>query len=149
MNTYLFAWNPKKWPWDDLAKDLETLRKRGRLRERWSCVSHKTVQPGDRAFLVQVGVNPRGIIGAGHIVSYPFLAPHFKDEEKMVYRVDIDFDVLLDPEKDPILKLESLQKGKLAKQTWTPQSSGILIKKEVVGELERAWDEFLSEGRRE
>jgi len=48
----------------------------------------------------------------------------------------IEFDVLLNPEKDPILTVDNLNKGNLAKQNWTPQSSGVSIKHEVVDELE-------------
>ena len=143
LNAFLFAWNPKKYPWDDLDKSVKTCRKFGRLSDSWSCVSYKHVQPGDRAFLVRVGVEPRGIMGSGYISSEPYLAPHWNNPEKSVYRVNIDFDVLLNPDRESILTLNSLKLKSRVKQVWTPQSSGILIKKEVVGELETLWDKFL------
>lgn len=145
MNTFLFAWNPKKYPWDDLDKSVKACRKFGRFSDSWSCVSYKQVEVGDRAFLVRVGVPPRGIMGSGHITSLPYLAPHWNNEEKTTYRVNIDFDVLLDPADEEILTLDSLKLKSKVKQVWTPQSSGILIKKEVVGELENVWDGFLIE----
>ena len=111
-------------------------------------MSYKQVQVGDRAFLVRVGVPPRGIFGSGYIASEPYLAPHWNNEEKIAHRVKIDFDVLIDPEHEPILTLDLLKFKSHAKQVWTPQSSGILIKKEVVGELESIWDKFLL-GRKE
>ena len=147
MTTFLFAWNPKKYPWDDLDKAVRTCSKFGRYNDSWSCVSYKQVHPGDRAFLVRVGVAPKGIMGAGHIMSEPYLATHWKNEEKTAYRVNIDFEVLLDPEHEPILTLDSLKLKTKVKQVWTPQSSGILIKKEVSRELEIIWDNFLSQGR--
>src|ERR1041384_8708022 len=101
MSTFLFAWNPKKYPWADLSKAVKPCRKFGRFSDTWSCVSYKQVTPGDRAFLVRVGVPPRGIMGSGHITSEPFLAPHWKNEEKTAYRITIDFDVLLDPARAP------------------------------------------------
>jgi 5-methylcytosine-specific restriction protein A len=140
LNTFLFAWNPKKYPWDDLGKAVKICRKFGKYRDTWSCVSYKHVTPGDRAFLVRVGVAPKGIMGSGYITSEPFLAQHWRDEEKTTWRVTIDFDMLLDPDTEPILALDSLKFKSKVKQVWTPQSSGILIKKEVVGELERMWD---------
>lgn len=143
MNTFLFSWNPKKYPWPDLHKSVKATRKFGRLTDAWSCVSYKQVEVGDRAFLVRVGVAPKGIMGSGHITSEPYLAPHWNDEGKTVHRVNIDFDVLLDPDQEEILDLDSLKFKSRVKQVWTPQSSGILIKKEVVGELEAAWDKFL------
>jgi 5-methylcytosine-specific restriction protein A len=143
MYSFLFAWNPKKYPWDDLPRAVKTCHKFGKVTEAWSCVSYKQVTPGDRAFLVRVGVPPRGIMGSGHITSYPYLAPHWNNEEKTVYRVTIDFDVLLDPTQEPILTLDELKFKSKVRQVWTPQSSGILIKKEIVGELVRIWDRFL------
>lgn len=86
-------------------------------------------------------------MGAGHIMSEPYLATHWKNEEKTAYRVNIDFEVLLDPEHESILTLDSLKLKTKVKQVWTPQSSGILIKKEVSRELEIIWDNFLSQGR--
>jgi 5-methylcytosine-specific restriction protein A len=147
LNTFLFSWNPKKYPWDDLDKAVKTCHKFGKYSDAWSCISYKHVQPGDRAFLVRVGAVPRGIIGSGYISSEPYLAPHWNDESKTVYRVKIDFDVLLDPEHEKVLLLEDLKMKSKAKQMWTPQSSGILIKKDVVGELEGAWDRFLIDER--
>jgi 5-methylcytosine-specific restriction protein A len=143
MTSFLFSWNPKKYPWPDLPKAVKICRKFGRFNDMWSCVSYKQVQPGDRAFLVRVGVAPRGIIGSGYIASEPFLAPHWNNEEKTVHRVNIDFDVLLDPEHEPILTLDSMKFKSNVRQVWTPQSSGILIRKEIAGELEEAWDKFL------
>ena len=143
MNSFLFSWNPKKYPWDDLPKAVKTCRKFGRFGDAWSCVSYKQVQPGDRAFLVRVGVAPRGIMGSGYITSDPYLAPHWNNQEKTVYRVNIDFDILFDPSNEPILTLDTLKPKTRTKQVWTPQSSGILIKKEVLGELEEVWDTFL------
>jgi hypothetical protein len=59
------------------------------------------------------------------------------------YRVNIQFDILLNPDKEPILILDILKTGNLAKQTWTPQASGISIKPELVDELEGVWQDFL------
>ncbi|MEJ0032434.1 MAG: hypothetical protein WDO15_19710 [Bacteroidota bacterium] len=94
---------------------------------------------------MRVGVDPKGIMGSGYITSLPFLAPHWKNEDKMVYRVNIEFDVLFDTEHEEILTLDKLKFKTKVKQVWTPQSSGILIKREVVGELERAWEEFVND----
>lgn len=143
MNTFLFAWNPKKYPWDDLAKAVRSCNKFGKYSDSWSCTSYKHVQPGDRAFLVRVGVPPRGIMGSGYISSEPYLATKWNNEEKQAYRINIDFNQLIDPSQEEILTLDLLKFKSKVKQVWTPQSSGILIKKEVVGELEAMWDKFL------
>lgn len=144
INTFLFAWNPNKWKWTSLEQSIEQLENSGKVTERWSCVSHKLIKPGDRAFIVRLGSEPRGIFAAGYVVSEPFLSKHWSGDDKDVYRVLIDFEVLLNPEKEPILTLDILKTGNLEKQQWTPQSSGISIKPELVEELEAVWFDFLT-----
>lgn len=150
QKAYLFVWNPNKWrEWTDpnnepyIENNIEELKSTGKVTIKWSCRSHKSIRPGDRAFLVKVGSAPKGIFASGKVASEPFLSPHWSGEEKDVPRVLIEFDVLLNPDKDPILTIEKLDTGNLSKQTWTPQSSGILIRSEVVDELEEEWFEFL------
>ena len=41
-------------------------------------------------------------------------------------------------------KIHFIQTGNLEKQQWTPQSSGISIKPELVEELEAVWFDFLT-----
>ena len=43
MDTYLFAWNPARWEWDDLEESLARVKKRGYVDERWSCGNRKTL----------------------------------------------------------------------------------------------------------
>lgn len=150
QNSYLFVWNPNKWSqWIDpnnepyIEKNIEELKNTGKVTLMWSCRSHKSIRPGDRAFLARVGSTPRGIFASGKVVSEPFLSQHWSGEDKDIPRVLIEFDTLLNPEKEPILTVENLDKGNLSKQTWTPQSSGISIRPEVADELEEEWFEFL------
>ena len=139
--TFLFGWNPLKWPWADLDNDITKLSADGRLIDNWSVLSHKTIQPGDRAYFVRVGVEPKGIFASGVISSMPYIA--FR-EGRHYYRIEISIDVLLNPEKEQILSLDILKTGNLATQTWTPQASGISIRPELVAELEGVWLNFLA-----
>jgi 5-methylcytosine-specific restriction protein A len=109
--------------------------------ESWTCVSHKKIKPGDRAFFSKVGAEPRGIFSSGQISSQPFLSRGRNGKD--IHCVMIEFDVLLDPDTTPILTLDILAIGKLEKQLWTPQSSGISIKPEYAEELELVWKDFL------
>lgn len=150
QNSYLFVWNPNKWSqWTDpnnepyIEKNIEELKNTGKVTLMWSCRSHKSIRPGDRAFLARVGSTPRGIFASGKVVSEPFLSQHWSGEDEDVTRVLIEFDTLLNPEKEPILTVDNLDKGCLSKQNWTPQSSGISIRPEAVDELEKEWFEFL------
>jgi 5-methylcytosine-specific restriction protein A len=130
-NTYLFVWNPKRWTWETLEQDIEQVDLTGKCSQRWSCGNTKSIQPGDRIFLVKLGVEPKGIIGAGFATTEAFY-------------IDIDFEVLLNPDKEPILTLDLLKTGKLAEQNWTPQASGISIRPELIDELEAVWFDFLT-----
>jgi hypothetical protein len=141
MKAYLFGWNPIKFKWDDLDNDIKKLKATGQLEDNWSAASHKTIQPGDRAYIVRVGLEPKGIFASGFIASAPFLALR---KGRTYYRVAIMLDVLLNPDKEPILTLDILKTGNLAAQTWTPQASGISIRPQLVDELEGVWQDFLN-----
>jgi 5-methylcytosine-specific restriction protein A len=140
-SAYLFVWNPIKWPWPEIGEDSRSLQSGAKVTEAWNCVSHKKVRPGDRAFVSKVGSEPKGVFASGVIASEPFLAKSRKNKD--IHHVLIDFDVILDPAKSPILTLELLNMGRLAKQLWTPQSSGISMKPELAEELEALWQDFL------
>jgi hypothetical protein len=141
MKAYLFGWNPLKFEWADLDDDIKKLADTDKLEDNWSVASHKTIQPGDRAYIVRVGVEPRGIFASGIIASEPYLA--FR-KGRHYHRINIAIDVLLNPDKQQILTLDILKTGNLAAQTWTPQASGISIRPELVDELEGVWQDFLN-----
>ena len=143
MKTFLFAWNPNKWDWTTLEQSIEEIKKTGKITDKWSVVSHKKIKPGDRVFLMRLGKEPKGIMASGFVSSSPFLSKHWGGEDKLVYRVMIDFEVILNPDIEPLLSLDILNKGKLKKGLWTPQSSGIEIIPEIVDELESVWFDFL------
>ena len=50
MNTFLFAWNPNRWDWEDLQESIEHLKKVGYVERRWSCGNSKSIRKGDRVF---------------------------------------------------------------------------------------------------
>ena len=141
-NTYLFSWNPFKFPWPEIGRESTLLRNGGKVEDSWTCASHKKIKVGDRAFISLVGVEPRGIFASGHISSPPFIGKNRKGRN--AYRVLIDLDVLLDPAHESILTLDILNIGRMEKQLWTPQASGISIKSELLEELEALWQDFLS-----
>jgi 5-methylcytosine-specific restriction protein A len=141
-NTFLFSWNLFKFEWPEIGEESEMVRKGEKVIDSWTCSSHKKIREGDRAFISIVGVKPVGIFASGYVVSEPFKG--LSRNNKPNYRVLIDLDVLLDPNKDKILTLDLLQMStKMAKQLWTPQGSGITINQEITDELEALWQDFL------
>jgi len=143
MKTYLFTWNPKRYSWETLEQDIEQVDLTGKCSQDWSCGNTKSIQPGDRIFLVKLGTEPKGIIGAGFATTDVFAGRHWSGENKEAFYIDIDFEALLNPDKEPILTLDILKTGKLVEQNWTPQASGISIRPELVDELEAIWFDFL------
>jgi hypothetical protein len=141
MKAYLFGWNPQKFAWSDMDDDIKKLAGTGKLKDNWSVISHKSIRPGDRAFIVRVGVEPKGIFASGIVASEAY--PAFRNG-RHYYRITIALDVLLNPDKERILTLDILKTGNLAWQNWTPQASGISIKPELVDEVEQVWLNFLS-----
>jgi len=140
-NTFLFAWNPHNWNWDTIEEDIKKIADGKRLIDRWSCASHKKIKQGDRAFLLQLGKEPRGLFSSGIVVSNPYLSEHWSDSKKQVHYVDIEFDTLLNPEKDKIFRLQELEE-RLPAQKWSNRSSGVTINPGVLRELEKYWFEF-------
>jgi hypothetical protein len=141
MKAFLFGWNPIKFKWENIDGDIIKLKATGQLVDNWSVASHKTIQPGDRAYVVRLGLEPKGIFASGFISSEPYVA--FR-KGRHYYRIDISFDVLLNPDKEPILTFDILKTGNLAEQTWAPQASGISIRPQLVDELEGVWQDFLT-----
>jgi 5-methylcytosine-specific restriction protein A len=141
-NTFLFSWNPVKYSWPELGEQIDLMKRGGKVKEDWTCASHKKIKKGDRAFVSCVGMEPRGIFASGYVSSEPFIGRNRKGND--AYRVFIDFDTLLDPFNESILTLDVLKIGQMEKQLWTPQASGIAIKPELLEELEALWKDFLS-----
>ena len=149
MNTFLLTWNKERWNWDkiDIASKIT---KEGKLyNERWSC-NTKQIHTGDRVFLIKLGKKPRGIIASGYVTSELYESEHWDEEKRLkgktVNRVNIDFDIVLNPDEEVILNIEELNTGILSNQHWSSQSSGIRIKDEVAKELEAKW-RYLNKNR--
>ncbi|MGV9012218.1 MAG: HNH endonuclease [Flavobacteriales bacterium] len=144
MNTFIFLWNPNRWNWDSLEQDIERLDRTGTWSLRWSCVNLSSVKPGDRIFLLKLGTEPKGLVAAGIAATAPYRAQHWGEEERVALYTSVDFEVILNPDKDPILTVETLRlRSVLKNQNWSPQSSNS-VKPELVEELEAAWFEFLT-----
>lgn len=138
--TLLFTWNPNKWEWLDLPIAIYELYVEGKYLGRWSCGATRDIMPGDRAFLMRLGIHPKGIIGSGFVVSQPFESPHYNpgkaQQGEKVHRVRIMFDVLSDI---PILSQAVLSSDSLREHNWFPQASGTHIPDSIAAQLEIIW----------
>jgi 5-methylcytosine-specific restriction protein A len=140
VNTFLFAWNPKKWKWENLSEAAIEANQTGKYIDNWSCGNIKQIKKGDRAFLIKLGKHPKGIIGSGFVVSDIYKEKHWDKERAMknikVNKVDIEFDVL---SEIPIINDDELKVEMFKGQIWYTQMSGISIKESIAKELEKIW----------
>jgi len=146
-STYLFTWNPARFEWDYLPKKISEVDNKGHCSEPGSCSQTKAVRPGDRAFMMKQGKEPRGIFASGWVVSSIFEDTHWDPEryEKglKAFYVDIDWYVMLDPEEH-IFRREWLPKDVYRKrQIWDSQQSGVRLPPDIAGQLEKDWTKFL------
>jgi 5-methylcytosine-specific restriction enzyme A len=139
-NTFLFTWNPSNWEWSDISEAVYEANVEGKYLDRWSCGSTRKIFPGDRVFLMRLGVAPKGIIGSGVIVSEPFEDIHWNKERASkgdtAFYVNIIFDIL---SEEPILSEEDLSSNGLATHNWFPQASATHITHEIAEALESKW----------
>jgi 5-methylcytosine-specific restriction protein A len=135
MAAYLYTWNPNQWTWADQAEAIVRINSGESYEIYWSCGRRRSIESGDTFFLMRLGVEPKGIIGFGHVSSSPFLLPHWDPERAKAgisaLRTDLCFKALAE---SPILSLAELN-NLFPDQTWTPQASGASISNEISSDL--------------
>jgi len=145
MTTYLLAWNPDKWQWDDIENDIALITEKGFCADRWSSGVTRKIQPNDRIFLIKLGrQTPRGIVASGWATSEVTQDIHWQDISRLAYYVDIHFDTIINPSQESIFPIERLQEGIFARVNWTPRASGKSIPEDVAEQLETDWAKFLN-----
>jgi 5-methylcytosine-specific restriction enzyme A len=142
LATFLFAWNPKLWPWDeaDLRKKIQAVHSTGHADDSWSCGNTKVLPVASRFFLIKLGAEPRGIIGSGLTLTPPEPQPHW-DEEKAAkgqeaLMADVRFDFL---SSDPVISWAELRDPPFAKFNWGIRASGVQIPAPVAAAVESLW----------
>lgn len=134
-NSYLLTWNPEKYHvGGNSGVELGN-------EQKWSCNSTKP-QVGDRVYLMQVGVEPRGIIAAGIVTQESFEDKDWGDETKT--RKYIKFNPVAVRNTPEAGQQVLNQLNQLAQETginfsWSPQSSGISIPNKISDRLASYW----------
>ena len=139
---WLLMWNPNSWKWDNYHQRIDSINSGNKETDTWSC-ANKQAKVGDRFYLAVCGRDVKsGIVGSGIIVNPTQMRPHWdeqkKKEGKQYRSVGVEFDKLVDYEKNGILPIETLQ-SKFPNQVWSSQTSGIRISAEYVDELSALW----------
>lgn len=137
MASYLCTWNPKRWDWEDFDDDYADISAGEPVTFSWRVLSGK-IKPGDRLYIMHLGVEPRGIVASGHAASDSYRRDSKPGDRQLL--VDFEFDSLRDPESDTILTLDELRDRVDSDYNWTPQGSGVPIPDAVAERLEEAWE---------
>lgn len=141
MATYLFAWNPAIWNWPELAADIRKLARRGHLATEWSCGRHRNIEPGSRAFLVRLGVAPKGIFGSGVTLTAPATRRHWIEEKaaagKTYNYTTLRLERLFEM---PLVTFDELTEPPFGRFRWGVRSSGTYLPEPIADALEELWD---------
>lgn len=144
--TYLFAFNPAIWNWPQLKGDIRTLGRRGHLERTWSCGRHRHIEPGSRAFLVRLGVAPKGIMGSGVTLTAPVTVPHWLEDKAaagiMTNRVTLRLESLFET---PPVVFDELEVPPFRHFRWGVRSSGTYLPSVIADALEDLWETRVSD----
>lgn len=145
---YLLTHNPDRWNWEDIDLAIQELNEEGSHITSWSSGNRKNFEIGDRIFIIRLGVEPKGIIASGRVYNGHYKDISWDDEKSkagiLANYIDVQFDVILNPEKENILLMEKLKIGKLGDMNWSTQSSGITIPRDIEELLEQEWNDINS-----
>jgi 5-methylcytosine-specific restriction protein A len=141
LATYLFAWNPVHWDWPELRREIRRVERRGHVDLRWSSGRIRAIEPGSRAFMVRLGVPPKGIIGAGVTVAAPVPGRHWIAEKAAAgipgLYVRLRLEVL---REQPPVTFDDLAQPPFARFRWGIRQSGTRLPSSLADALEALWD---------
>lgn len=140
MAAFLLSWNPEKYHWDSLRKDIVRVRRKGFLIGRWSCGNRTALPKGSEFFLLRLGPALKGLVGRGVTASEPYEDKHWDPEKrrqkiKALY-VKVRF---TDLSESPVTSWGELQRRPLSRFNWSSFTSGVALPEVIVEELERRW----------
>jgi 5-methylcytosine-specific restriction protein A len=141
MATYLFAWNPKLWPWPELPKLRSGAKRKGFITIDWSSGRTRNLEAGSRAFLIRLGVPPKGIIGSGVTLTPPRSALHWRPEKAALGTttnyLDLRLEHLLET---PLITFDDLAQPPFSRYRWGIRQSGAYLPETLADALENLWE---------
>ena len=144
--TYLFAWNPKNFPWDIVDEQIEKVARSGGAEDSWSCGSVKNIPTGSRVFLIRLAAEPRGIMGTAVTTNDVSIGPHWDGTRaargETANFVDLKFDSLF---RVPPIRRFELDEPPFDTFKWDTQMSGVRIPAEIADVLEDKWQSRLKD----
>ena len=143
MNTYILFWNPaiSSYTLDDFQEKLGELEYNDL---NWAVWEHENASCGDRFFMVRCGEGKTGICMSGYFASDPYKGEDWSGKGREVFYMDLDPDVMIDPDYRAILTTEELCRA-IPDFDWTGGHSGRLLEAGLAEQLEALWKKFLDD----
>jgi len=139
--TYLFAWNPVYWNWPELPRQIRRLERNGHVDIQWASGRIRAIEPGSRAFMVRLGVPPKGIIGAGVTQTAPTEGEHWVAAKVAAgipaLYLKLRFEIL---RTTPAVTFDDLARPPFSRFRWGIRSSGTRLPSSLADELETLWE---------
>lgn len=141
QRTFILMWNPafSSVTLDDHCQSIGNI-----LTEyfNWSVWEHGKARCGDRFFLVRVGRGRTGIVMSGVFDSQPYEGNDWSGRGRQTFYMDMLPNVVLDPEKAPMVSTEDLFSA-IPTFDWSGGHSGRLLCEESARLLEDLWHQYL------
>lgn len=128
--TFLLTW--KQWEWPDVSIASALTLAGGSYLRDWQVQSHKKIGPSHRVFAFKQGwkkgapINEYGLAASGYVKSEPRPGTKWDAPDQSVFKVDINFDTILDPLQDGYLPATIL-KDHFPRAPWNHQKPDISI----------------------
>lgn len=145
--TFILMWNPaiSSYTMERFNDDIEELADGWDLDDfDWSVRDWQRLQPGDRFYLVKVGDGNTGIVMSGVFTDEPYQGEDWSGKGREVYYAKMHIDVMLHPDRSPILRTEQLMAA-CPEFDWTKGSSGQLIDEALAKRVYDLWSQFLQD----
>jgi 5-methylcytosine-specific restriction enzyme A len=141
MATYLFAWNPVYWDWPELPNEIRRLKRRGHVDIGWASGRTRAIEPGTRAFMVRLGVPPKGIIGSGFTLTTPTPGRHWIDSKVRAGVPALHLKLRLETlSTTPIVTFDDLARQPFSRFRWGVRASGTRVPSTLAEALEDLWE---------
>lgn len=142
---YLMIYNPNNYIWHDIDNAIDDIKINGYHLESWSSGTRKDFEEGARVYLIQLGVEERGIFASGWINNSSYVDLHW-DEDKakqglLTNYVEIEFDSIINPNQNNYLLKDTLELY-FPEMRWSQRASGVEIIDVNLNELEELWSTY-------
>lgn len=134
---YLMRWNPaiSSFTEEDYKECVENMV-HGMFRMNWSIHEWDEARRGDIFYMMRVGDDKAGIVFNGQFVSDPYPSDDWAGSTKRRMYVDLVCMNPAEPETEPLIPLEKLQKA-IPDFDWAKGHSGVLLSDEVADAMMR------------